>query len=60
MQRSVRRVALVTVVAVVALTATACGPETGEALFNAWLQVVGSIVGIGLVLLALLGGGGGG
>ena len=59
MQRSVRRVALVIMVASVALTATACGPGAGEGLMNAWLQFAGPIVGLGLIVALLFGGGGG-
>jgi hypothetical protein len=55
-KRMLQRVALVMVLGVVVVSSTACGPGTGEALFNAYLGVVGPIIGLGLLLVILFGG----
>jgi hypothetical protein len=55
-KRVAQRVALVIMLGVVVMSSTACGPGTGEALFNAYLGVVGPIIGLGVLLVILFGG----
>lgn len=55
MKRSVRLLT-VAMLGVVAASATACGPGAGEGLLNAYLQFVGPIIGVGLLVIILLGG----
>jgi hypothetical protein len=40
----------------VVLATTGCGPGAGEGLLQAYLSVVGPIIGVGLLLIILLGG----
>lgn len=55
-KRMLQRVALVMVLGLVVVSSTACGPGAGEALVNAYLGVVGPIIGLGLLLVILFGG----
>ena len=55
MTRHVRVLAVV-MSGALAVVATGCGPGAGEALVQAYLEVVGPIIGVGLLLLILLGG----
>jgi hypothetical protein len=56
MDRSVRRVALVVLIAAVAVVSTGCGPGAGEGLVNAYFSIVGPIIGVGILLLIAIGG----
>jgi hypothetical protein len=51
-----RQVAFVVMLGVVVASSTACGPGAGEGLLQAYLQVAGPIIGIGLLFAILLGG----
>ena len=55
-KRMLQRVALVMVLGLVVVSSTACGPGAGEGLLQAYLSVVGPIIGVGLLLILLLGG----
>lgn len=54
--RRTRRGAFAMLLVGVVLATTGCGPGAAEGLLQAYLGVVGPIIGVGVLLLILLGG----
>ena len=55
-KRVSQRVLFVAVLGAVLVATTGCGPGAGAGLLQAYLQFVGPIIGVGLLLIILLGG----